>query len=187
MKLIVGLGNKGKEYKNTRHNVGFIFLDYFADELKIKWKEKNKFAVFTKKNINNEKVIFSKPLTYMNLSGKAVYFFVQKYKINISDLLVIHDDIDLPFSKIKIKKGGGDAGHNGIKSIIQELNDNNFSRVRIGIGKPEEKDKVVDYVLDSFSKSELEILLKKFDLIKEFIYNWIYSGYERAVSKFKDN
>lgn len=187
MKLIVGLGNKGKEYNNTRHNVGFIFLDYFADELKVNWIEKNKFAIFTKKNINNEKIIFAKPLTYMNLSGKAVYFFVQKYKIDISDILIIHDEIDLPFLKIKIKKGGGDAGHNGIKSIIQELNNNNFCRIRIGIGKPEEKNKVVDYVLDTFNKEELERMPKKFDLIKEFIYNWIYSGYEKAVSKFKDN
>lgn len=186
MKLIAGLGNKGKEFQNTRHNIGFIFLDYLANDLDIKFEDKNKFAIYSKKNINNEEVFFVKPQTYMNLSGKSIKFFMDKYKIDIYDILIIHDDIDLPFSKIKIKKGGGDAGHRGIKSIIQELNDNNFCRVRIGIGRPQEKGKESEFVLDTFSKQEQEELKKKFILIKDFIYDWIIKGYEKAASKFKD-
>jgi len=186
MKLIAGLGNKGKEYDKTRHNAGFIFLDCFSDNLNIKSREKNKLSVFFKKNINNEKVLFLKPSTYMNHSGKAVYFFVKKHNISVSDVLIIHDDIDLPFAKIKIKKGGGDAGHKGIKSITDELGDNNFCRIRIGIGKPEEKGMETDYVLDKFTKEEEEILLKKFPVIKDFVYNWITYGYEKAAGRFKD-
>lgn len=186
MKLIAGLGNKGKEYKKTRHNVGFIFLDYLADELNIKFSEKNKLSVFSKKIINNEEILFLKPQTYMNFSGKAVYFFVQKYKIAVSDILIIHDDIDLPFAKLKIKKGGGDAGHNGIKSISEELGNSNFCRIRIGIGRPEKKGTEADFVLDEFTKKEKDNLYKKFFIIKDFVYNWITSGYEKAAGRFKD-
>ncbi len=186
MKLIAGLGNKGKEYNNTRHNIGFIFLDYLSNELKFRYSEKNKLTVFGKKIINNEKILFLKPQTFMNLSGKAVCFFSVKFKIPAEDILIIHDDIDLPFAKIKIKKGGGDAGHNGIKSIIQELGDNNFCRVRIGIGRPEEKGKEADFVLDKFTDEEKESLKKKFLIIKDFVYNWIINGYEKAAGRFKD-
>ncbi len=186
MKLIAGLGNKGKEYIHTRHNIGFIFLDYFADDKKIKFAEKNKLAIFAKKNINGEKIFFIKPQTYMNLSGEAIKYFVDKYKINISDVIVIHDDIDLPFAKIKIKKGGGDAGHNGIKSIIQELKDNNFCRIRIGIGRPQEKGSEADFVLDRFTEEEADKLQKKFIIVENFIYNWITGGFEKAAGKFKD-
>jgi PTH1 family peptidyl-tRNA hydrolase len=186
MKLIAGLGNKGKEYDKTRHNVGFIFLDYFYDDLKIKSIEKNKLSVFFKKTINNEKVLFLKPSTYMNLSGKAVCFFANKYKISVSDVLIIHDDIDLPFAKIKIKKGGGDAGHKGIKSITEELGHDDFCRIRIGIGRPEEKGMEADYVLDKFTKEEEKMFVEKFPVVKDFVYNWITYGYEKAAGRFKD-
>lgn len=186
MKLIVGLGNKGKEYTNTRHNVGFMFLNYLSQEFKFKYSEKNKLSVYGEKNISNENVLFLKPQTYMNLSGKAVSFFSMKYKISVADILIIHDDIDLPFAKLKIKKGGGDAGHNGIKSITGELCDNNFTRIRIGIGRPKEKGMESDYVLDKFSKSEITELEKKFMIIKDFVYNWMIHGYEKAAGKFKD-
>ncbi|MCX7698726.1 MAG: aminoacyl-tRNA hydrolase [Candidatus Goldbacteria bacterium] len=186
MKLIAGLGNKGKEYNNTRHNIGFIFLDYFADKAKIQFNDKNKLAIYTLKNISGERIIFIKPQTYMNLSGQAIKFFMDRYKINISDILVIHDDIDLNLAKIKIKKGGSDAGHNGIKSIIQEVGDGNFCRIRIGIGRPKEKGCEADFVLAKFSDEEKNELEKKFPIIENFIYNWISLGYEKAASKFKD-
>lgn len=186
MKLIVGLGNKGEEYKKTRHNVGFTFLDYLTDEVNIKFSEKNKLSVFAEKNINNEKILFVKPQTYMNHSGKAVCFFVHKYEIAISDILIIHDDIDLSFAKVKIKKGGGDAGHNGIKSISAKLGNSNFCRIRIGIGRPEKKGTEADYVLDEFTDKEKDSLYKKFIIIKNFVYNWIMFGYEKAAGRFKD-
>ncbi|MCX8092961.1 MAG: aminoacyl-tRNA hydrolase [Candidatus Goldbacteria bacterium] len=186
MKLIAGLGNKGKEYNNTRHNIGFIFLDYFADKIKIQFKDKNKLAIYSFKNIGGERIIFIKPQTYMNQSGRAIKFFMDRHKINITDILIIHDDIDLNFARIKIKKGGGDAGHNGIKSIIQEVGAGDFCRIRIGIGRPKEKGNEADFVLDRFSNEEKNKLEKKFPIIESFIYNWISSGYEKAASKFKD-
>ena len=118
MKLIVGLGNPGKEYENTRHNIGFMILDnYLKDAV---WTNKYKGLVTTL-NINNDKVIFLKPVTYMNLSGESVREIVNFYKINIEDILIIHDDLDLSLGKIRIKKNSSDGGHNGIKSIINNL------------------------------------------------------------------
>ncbi len=155
MKLIVGLGNPGREYEKTRHNIGFEFIDFFSKKIKCLLDKKNKLANWGIKTIKGKKIVILKPLTYMNLSGDAVLFSIRKNKIDINEILIIHDDIDLPLYKIKIKKGGGAAGHKGIESIIEKLNDNNFSRVRIGVGKPENKNDVVDYVLSKFKDEEM--------------------------------
>ena len=148
MKLVVGLGNPGREYKNTRHNIGFMVLDYYLG--KVAWKNKME-SNFYSTTINNEEVIFIKPLTYMNLSGMAVSKVVKFYKIKMEDILIIQDDLDLKIGTYKIKKNSSSGGHNGIKSIISELNSEEFGRLKIGIDKnatiPVDK-----YVLSSFTK-----------------------------------
>ena len=151
MKLIVGLGNYGQEYKMTRHNVGFIFLDEYFKYNKIT-DIRNKYkSEFVELNKNGEKVFFQKPLTYMNLSGEAISDVIRFYKLDPkTDLFVIYDDMDLPMGKLKIRKDGSPAGHNGIKSIIENLHTQEFLRLKVGISKPENN--IINYVLDKFSK-----------------------------------
>ncbi len=186
MKLIVGLGNKGEEYEKTRHNIGFEFINFFSEKNKFLMNNKNKLANWGIKTIKGKKVILSKPLTYMNLSGEAVIFFKKKYKIELNNILIIHDDIDLPLFKIKIKKGGGSAGHKGIVSIIEKLKGDDFPRVRIGVGKPEVKTRVSEYVLSKFTDEEMQNFYKKFEIIDNFVKNFIFSGYEKAAGQFRD-
>lgn len=178
MKLIVGLGNPGREYKNTRHNIGFMTLDNYLG--KIEWKSKME-CYFYSTEINNEQVIFIKPLTYMNLSGLAVKKIVNFYKINIEDILIIQDDLDINIGSYKIKKNSSSGGHNGIKSIISELGTEEFSRLKIGIGKSTQIP-IDKYVLTKFSSDELEkinINMEKFNnIIESFINNGIVKTME---------
>ena len=130
MKLIVGLGNPGKSYENTRHNIGFMIIDHFANTTN--WKNKWS-ALYTEIIINNEKVLLIKPQTFMNLSGNALIEFANFYKINLEDILVIQDDLDLEVGKYRLKINSSSGGHNGIKSIIERLGSNSFARLKIGI------------------------------------------------------
>lgn len=185
MKLIAGLGNHGKEYENTRHNMGYIFADYFAAMQKLKFKKADK-AQSAAGEINGEKFILLKPETYMNLSGTAIQPVAAYKKIGISDILIIHDDVDLPMLDVRIKKGGGDAGHNGLKSITEKLGDSNYIRVRIGVGRPENPHiDTADWVLGKMPQESLEGLDRKFEAIENFIINWMAEGYDKAASKFK--
>lgn len=186
MKIIIGLGNKGEEYNWTRHNIGFEFVNFFSEKIKCSFNKKNKLAIWGEKSIKGKKIIILKPMTFMNLSGVAVLSLMKKFKTGIDDILVIHDEIDLSLFKIKIKKGGGDAGHKGIHSIINELKNDKFARVRIGVGKPESKSEVIDYVLSKFNEEEKVKFLEKFNIICDFVMNFIFLGYEKSVSKFKD-
>lgn len=169
MKVIVGLGNPGKEYELTRHNIGFIILDNYLGN--VKWKEKFKSLVY-EKNINGEKVLFVKPLTFMNNSGEAIREILSYLKINVDDLLVIQDDIALQLGKSRIKYDSSDGGHNGIKSIIKELQTNKFLRLKIGLAKESEID-TISYVLGKLTKKELTQLSndlnKYFCIIDTFI------------------
>lgn len=186
MKLIAGLGNKGSEYTHTRHNIGFEFIDYFAEKHKFRISAKNKLAQFAEKSIDSVETIIIKPLTYMNLSGDAVKYFADKHKIKPENILIIHDDIDIPPYKIKIKTGGGDGGHNGIKSITERLGTKDFPRIRIGVGKPEHKNQTVDYVLGKMDKTDMEKYNKKFDIVETFLIDWLNIGYTKAAGRFKD-
>ncbi|MFW5794081.1 MAG: aminoacyl-tRNA hydrolase [Bacillota bacterium] len=168
-KLIVGLGNPGKKYKKSKHNIGFLSLEHFAKNEKIKFKKKRSFnAEFAE--LDN--AIFLKPMTYMNNSGLAVRKVVDYYNIDINDILIIFDDVDLPFAKLRLRYKGGSGGHKGIKSIINHLNSQDFNRVRFGIDKPEDKD-IKDYVLSDFSKAELnhldDVLIDLDRIIEDFI------------------
>ena len=158
MKLIVGLGNPGKQYKDTRHNVGFMFVDNIVSKLNLKFTlDKALKCEILQTNINGEKVIFMKPMTYMNLSGDSVYLVKNYYKVEIEDILVIYDDLDLETGKIRIRPNGSSGGHKGIQSIINNLGTKDVKRVRIGIDKVS-SDKTIDYVIGNFSKQDIEII-----------------------------
>jgi PTH1 family peptidyl-tRNA hydrolase len=186
MKLIAGLGNKGSEYAHTRHNIGFEFIDYLAARHKFQVSAKNSLANFAEKKFEDIDTVVIKPLTYMNLSGDAVKFFASKYKVVPTNILIIHDEIDIPPYKIKIKFGGSDGGHNGIKSIIERLGTKDFPRVRIGVGKPEHKSQTVDYVLGKMDKTDMENYNKKFVVVEGFLMDWLKLGYTKAAGRFKD-
>jgi len=157
VKLFVGLGNPGSTYEKTRHNIGFRVIDKLVDDFEARNISKNAFHGELYKAAGN--TLFLKPSTYMNLSGKSVQAVKQFYKIETEDIVVIHDDIDLPFGAIRFKKGGGHGGHNGLKSIDDFIG-KEYLRVRIGIGKPEHKSQVADYVLHTFSEEEADLLDK---------------------------
>ncbi len=178
MKMIVGLGNPGKDYQNTRHNVGFMVLDYFPGNNS--WKEKFN-AMYTTEMINGEKVLFVKPLTFMNLSGDAVVEFMNYYNIELEDLLVIHDDLDLPFGKYKIKVDSSAGGHNGIKSIINRLGSQDFARLKIGISHDRSID-TKDYVLGKFSKTDKELFEGMLPIFKKIINCFIKDGIDRTMN-----
>ena len=158
MKLIIGLGNPGKKYENTRHNLGFLVIDKLAEKIEIDdWKIKKEFnANIAQGNFNNEKITLAKPQTFMNNSGISVKSIVDYYKISNEEILIIHDDIDLELGEIRIQKDRGSAGHNGVQSIIDILGNKNFIRIRLGI-KSIDKKKIIEtekLVLQKFSKTE---------------------------------
>ena len=158
MKLFVGLGNPGERYILTRHNVGFMVLDKLIKQLSIEGWDKKFDSFFNKIIIDQKSIILLKPLTFMNVSGHAVQKVKNFYGIDPNNIVIIHDDIDLELGKIKLKKGGGDGGHNGLKSIIKLIG-SEFNRIRIGIGRPE-KISVSSYVLNNFREEEVPLLKK---------------------------
>ena len=172
MKLIVGLGNPGREYKNTRHNVGFMILDNYLG--KVDWKNKMESQLYICEK-DNEQIIFIKPQTYMNLSGIAVSKVVNYYKIKVSDILVIQDDLDMEPGTYKVKCNSSSGGHNGIKSIISSLNTEEFARLKIGIGK-NKAIPVDSYVIGKFSKEELALIENNYDKFNEIIDTFIKNG-----------
>ena len=171
MKLIVGLGNPGREYKSTRHNVGFQLLDFISKEKGFTF-EKEKFnAKLFKYNYGDDKVLLIKPLSFMNLSGEVVKKFVKYYKIDLADILIIQDDLDMSLGKIKFVFNSSSGGHNGIKDIERCLNTKEYARLKIGISNDKSLD-TKDYVLGKFSKDELKVLndcyLKLMNIVEDF-------------------
>ena len=180
MKLIVGLGNPDKEYDKTRHNVGFMVIDNYLGS--VNWS--NKFnALYCEKVINGEKIIFVKPLTYMNNSGNAVGEFVRYFNIDNKDILVIQDDLDLNVGDYKLKMHSSSGGHNGIKSIIASLGNQDFPRLKVGIGSVK-KDEVIDYVLGKFSKKEMEILDNEFSIFRKIIESFVNVGIDKTMNVY---
>ncbi|MGE4233449.1 MAG: aminoacyl-tRNA hydrolase [Bacteriovoracia bacterium] len=160
MKLLVGLGNPGREYEENRHNVGFMAIDYFAQSKNAVWKKWKDSQIA----IEQESHILLKPQTYMNLSGKAVVQAAHFYKILPEEICVVYDDLDIPFGQVRLRQDGGPGGHNGIKSISQSLGFSSYYRVRVGIGRPVHPDHdPADYVLEDFSKEENKLLETIFD------------------------
>ena len=156
--LIVGLGNPGKEYELTRHNIGFMVLDNLADKAGIEITKSAHKGIFGKGEYMGKNVYLFKPLTFMNKSGEALKEIKNFYKIPADQVVVVHDELDLPLGDIRNKFGGGTAGHNGLKSIVEKTGEKDFHRIRIGIGKPEHKTQVVNHVLSTFSEDEFKSL-----------------------------
>jgi PTH1 family peptidyl-tRNA hydrolase len=184
VKLIVGLGNPGPKYLLSRHNAGFLVVDILAREENIGIKTVRFDSLFGRGSISGVPVLLAKPQTFMNLSGAAVEKLVRFFKIDIEDIIIIHDDLDLSFNDVRVKMGGGDGGHKGLRSVIDHLDSPEFVRVRLGIGKSSEKEMIENYVLERFSEDELNLLpditTKAFNAVIEVVS----SGAHAAMNKF---
>ena len=156
--MILGLGNPGPRYELTRHNAGFWVVDNLAGKYNIRLERHKYFSLYGKGEVEGLEVVIAKPMTYMNESGKAAKSLLSAFNLSPEQLLVIHDDIDLPFGKVKKKFKGGDGGQRGIRSTIQSIRTREFARVRVGIGRPEDKDDIVDYVLSPFDEEDLGLI-----------------------------
>ena len=181
MKLIVGLGNKGNEYNNTRHNVGFMVVDNYINKNNLTLKSKLD-GLYAETIINGEKVIFLKPQNYINLSGDVINKYIKYFKIDIKDILVIHDDMDLEIGTFKIRYKGGSAGHNGLKNIEANLKTNEYKRIKIGISK--NNINKVDYVLGKFNSLELSKLNKVIDITYNIIEDFVSLSFENLMNKY---
>lgn len=183
MYLVVGLGNPGKKYELTRHNIGFIILNNFALKHNLCFKTKKNYQ-YVEGSYGSSTFFLLKPTTYMNLSGLAVQEFLLYRKVDIENMLVVFDDINLPLGKIRLRKSGSDGGHNGMKSIINSLGSNVFPRLRFGIGNKFDKGEMANYVLSRFSEDELISLKKNIDFSIELIENFIIGGYKLMADYF---
>jgi PTH1 family peptidyl-tRNA hydrolase len=181
--LIVGLGNIGAEYVNTRHNIGFKVLDYVAREESLSF-ETAKLGAVAEYNIKGRKLILLKPNTYMNLSGKAVQYWMEKENIAKENILVITDDLNLPFGTIRIKAKGSDGGHNGLKNIQLVLNSSEYPRFRFGISDEFKKGQQVDYVLGEWHEAEKVKLMERFVIAKEIIESFALAGLANTMNSF---
>ncbi len=180
IKLIVGLGNPGQEYEKTRHNAGFLFLDYSYSGI---WLNESRFNGQTAVlKIGNEQIRLLKPMMFMNRSGQAVGNMARYYKVSPDEILVIHDELDFKTGTVKLKKGGGHAGHNGLRDIIAHLNSNDFYRLRVGIDRPSLSHQVANYVLSAPSKIENENMIKAFDSANLCLENIILGDITKAMN-----
>jgi PTH1 family peptidyl-tRNA hydrolase len=184
VKLIVGLGNPGQQYEKNRHNAGFLFLDNLLSTYVGNWMNESKFQGITGScNIGGNKVILLKPQTFMNRSGLSVGALVRYYKYKTEDVLVVHDELDIPSGEVKLKMGGGHAGHNGLRDIIASLGEKNFYRIRLGIGRPASGLSVLDYVLSNFSKEDRSKLEAVFELLETQMDNIISERESLAMNE----
>jgi PTH1 family peptidyl-tRNA hydrolase len=183
--LIVGLGNIGQEYANTRHNIGFQILDSLAKKHDLSFSDDRR-ALKTEIKHKGNTLILIKPTTYMNLSGKAVNYWLQKEKIPMDNLLIIADDLALPFGKIRLRAKGSDAGHNGLKNINEMLNTNNYSRLRFGIGNNYSKGKQIDFVLGNWNDEELSQLPDRVNVCIDAILSFPRMGIQQTMNMFNN-
>jgi len=192
MKLIVGLGNPGRIYARNRHNIGFMCVSHFAKAHGIRFDKRQSQARIGISEVADNDVVLARPQTYMNLSGQSVSRLVKRFNIKISDIIVIHDDLDLPLSKIRIRHGGGSGGHKGIDSIITHLGNPEFSRIRIGIGRPAtvegsaeyNESQVIAYVLNDFTPDEKETITQVISKVSEALSCFLAEGLTTAMNKY---
>ncbi len=182
--LIVGLGNPGRDYRLTRHNIGFMAIDALAASLGCKLTKVQFKAIVGSAQLGNRKIILAKPQTFMNLSGQAVSSLMHFYRIPVDHLMVMNDDLDLPLGTIRIRPSGGSAGQKGMESIIERLGTQEFARLRLGIGRPPGQMDAKDYVLQSFSNPESEMLKAVLDRAVDAIKTYIDGGLDAAMNKF---
>ncbi len=181
---IIGLGNWGNDYVKTRHNFGFIFCDFIAEKIGEKFKD-IKFGIYFETNIEGKKVFVFKGKTFMNLSGETAKKFLDKFNLWKSQIIICHDDLDIPFGMIKIKKNGGTGGHKGIESIIEHIGVNNI-RFRFGIGRPEKPQDIAEYVLSIFSHEELASLNQILETGFSALITLVKEGVDKAMSLFNN-
>ena len=192
MKLIVGLGNPRREYANNRHNIGFTCLKHFAKTQGIRLDKKQGQARIGTGEIAGSDVVVARPQTYMNQSGQSVNRLIKIFNINPDDLLVIHDDLDLPSGTIRIRRGGSSGGHKGINSIIADLDRQDFIRIRVGIGRPttfeddtqNKEDVIIAYVLSDFTPEEKQVITKLIPRVSEAIYCLLTDGLTATMNKY---
>lgn len=182
--LIVGLGNPGREYKCNRHNVGFMLIDKLADKLGVTFGRMESNALVTKTDYMQKRLTLVKPQTYMNLSGQAVSSLVRFYKVPLTNLIVVYDDVDLPMGTLRMRPSGGAGGHKGVVSILERLGTQDFPRLRIGIGRPPGRLEAADYVLHDFSKEELDVLPEILDYAVGAVLMFITKGLEAAMTQY---
>ena len=189
-RIIIGLGNPGAEYSRNRHNVGFMCVNLLAKNIGASFDKKEGLARTAHGKIDSTTVILARPQTYMNLSGRAVVKFVEKYKVKPEAIIVIHDDMDLRLGQLRIREGGRSAGHRGIESIICELGSGDFVRVRVGVGRPEgespadKRSAVVDFVLEDFSADESRTIHDTVPGVVEAVKTIVNDGLETAMNRF---
>lgn len=183
MKLVVGLGNPGREYENTRHNIGFLTIDKYADKLGVSITKSKFNGLCGETLINGEKVLFLKPQSYINLSGEVIRKFVDFYKISIEDILIIHDDLDLAVGTYKIKQKGSSGGHNGLKNIELHLGTQEYKRIKIGISNNKNID-TKDYVLGKLSKEENEALLQVQNKVLSILDDYFKISFSELMAKY---
>ena len=184
VKLIVGLGNPGPRYRFSRHNAGFLVLDQLAQKHDMALSQRLFEALIGRGKIAGESVIAVAPQTFMNLSGIAVRRILDFYRVEVADLIVIHDDMDLPFGTIRLKEGGGHGGHKGLISVIEQLGNPDFLRVRIGIGKPVMREMVDSYVLSPFSEEEMQTVPDIAGTVCDVVTEIVSSGVQAAIVKY---
>ncbi len=184
MYLIVGLGNPESDYANTRHNMGFKVINRLAEEYEISISRKKFNSEYEKAVIEGEKVILVKPQTFMNVSGEAVYEFVNFYKIELDKVMIIYDDMDIEPGKIRIRKSGSPGSHNGMKSVVHFLKNENFPRIRVGIGKPNETEDRIQYVIGAIPEEEKTSLEEGVEKAKDAVIELLKNGIDAAMNAF---
>ena len=183
--ILVGLGNPGKEYEKTRHNIGFMALDFVSKKLNIDLGTQKLKSFCGLGNFEDKKVILLKPQTFMNLSGQSVVLFMSFYKVPPENVILIYDDISLPVGKMRIRKQGSHGGHNGVKNIILLSGSNNFPRIKIGIGdRPNENWDLADWVLSKFSKEEMDKLENNMPKVYDALYLMVHEKIDQAMNSF---
>jgi PTH1 family peptidyl-tRNA hydrolase len=182
--IIAGLGNPGRQYRNTRHNAGFIMIDHLVEEYKIRLSKMQFNAITGSIELDSARVILAKPQTFMNLSGQSVAALVRFYKIPLEQLLVAHDDIDLPVGALRIRPGGGAGGQKGLASTIERLGTQEFPRMRIGIGRPSGTQEAAGYVLQEFSTGDIRVLKAVFPQAVQAVHTFITEGLQAAMNRY---
>lgn len=182
--LLIGLGNPGREYINTRHNIGFMLIDRLTIRLDARGMKMQSNAIVITSRYEERKIILAKPQTYMNLSGQSVQGLAHFYKIPLENLLVAHDDLDIPFGTIRIRPTGGPGGQRGMASTIEKLGTKDFPRLRLGIGRPPGRMDPKDYVLQDFSKDDSKLLPEVLDRATDAALTFVTDGLNKAMNKF---
>lgn len=182
--LLIGLGNPGREYQTNRHNFGFMVIDRLAVRLGARGLKVQSKAIVTSANYQDRRLILAKPQTYMNLSGQSIQGLANFYKLPLENLLVAHDDLDIPFGTIRMRPGGGPGGQKGVASTIERLGTKDFARLRLGIGRPPGRMDPAAYVLQDFSRDEAKILSELLDRAADATLEFVVSGLDKAMNKF---